>query len=205
MRARLLIVAAILGASVMLLPTAASAQTVPPTCSPYVTLTPPFGTPGTEVSVNLFQFPPNDEIEVIARVAGNPVVGTGTTDADGRANIIITIPDFSERVAIFVQASPCYAAGAYFEYREVTPTPTRTPIPATATPTSTPALPTVTPPPPTPTPQPPIAGTGSSGSALGTGMNLAIVGLALAIFCGAFALWGSTRSLQAQRIRRRDE
>jgi hypothetical protein len=37
-------------------------------------------------------------------------------------------------------------------------------------------------------------------------MNLALVGLALVIFCGAFAIWGSTRQVApARRIRRDDD
>jgi hypothetical protein len=207
---------AIVGTLIILPAGSATAQTAP-TCGPYVTLTPPFGQPGTVVSVNLFHFAPNDEVDIILRVTGDPVVATGTTDAEGRANILFTMPAFpGDRVAILATASPCYAAGAYFERRDVTPTPTRTPIPATATPppatpttppatATTPATTPATPTRPAVTPVAPVAGSGSDGGFGSAGMNLALVGLALVIFCGAFAIWGSTRQLMPARAwRRRD-
>jgi hypothetical protein len=217
MRTRIVLVIAMIAGALMVPAATATAQTAP-TCGPYVTLTPSFGEAGTEVSVNLFNFLPNDDVTVILRVPGNPVVATGTTDAEGRANIVFTMLEFpGDRVAIFVTATPCYAAGAYFELREVTPTPTfaptETPTP-TATVTTTPPTTTVTTTPTTPataatktatprpvSPQAPVAGTGGDGGFGGSGANLALVGLALVIFCGAFALWGTTRHLRTVEAR----
>jgi hypothetical protein len=136
------------------------------------------------------------------RVPGNPVVATGTTDAEGRANITFTMQQFSgSQVAILATASPCFAAGAYFRFAAIpphehpTPTPT-SPPPATTVP---PTVATTAP----PTPRPPIAG--GSGDASGgfgsAGMNLALAGLTLAIFCGAFAIWGATRQTRPVRVR----
>ena len=218
MRIRLLFVMTLLVGALAVPAATANAQTAP-TCGPYVTLTPSFGEPGTVVSVNLFHFAPNDEVDIILRVPGNPVVATGTTDDQGRANITFTMLDFEgPRVAILATASPCYAAGAYFEFAEVTPTPTTapsTPTPAPTTPaatvTNTPATPgvtvTATPTKPAPaptratTPQAPIAGSGGDGGFGGTGTNLALVGLALVIFCGALTLWGSTRHMRTATVR----
>lgn len=207
----LTLVALIASAAIALFPKSEAQAAVcqAPTSGPYVTLTPSGGQPGTVVSVNLFQFAPNDTVSVILRVAGNPVVATGTTDAEGRANITFTMQDFTgDRVAILATAKPCWAAGAYFERRTVTPTPVRTPIAETETPTAVPTTPavTVTATPPTPTqppatPKPPVAGTGSGGFG-STGMNLALVGLTLVMFCGAFAIWGSTRRTKAARAYR---
>jgi hypothetical protein len=159
-------------------------------CDPKVTLTPPWGTPGTVVSVNLFHFPPDTAIDVILRVTGDPVVATGTTDAEGRANIVFTMPDFPQTgVNIFVTTAPCFSAGARFTFRTDVPTaPPITPATPVVQPTAT-AIP--------PTPQPPVAGDGSGGGFAGgdLGTNLALIALALVVFSSAFGILAGIRRL----------
>ncbi|MGD9934194.1 MAG: hypothetical protein AB7T37_10815 [Dehalococcoidia bacterium] len=208
MHTRLLLVLALVAGAFTLLP-AATANAAPPapTCGPYITLTPPFGQAGTVVSVNLFQFTPNTEAAVTLRVAGDPVVATGTTDENGHANIIFTMQSFTgSQVAIQVRAAPCNFAGAYFKFREATPTPVPTTPPATAT---TPATPQPTTPATaaiTPTPKAPIAGSAGE-AAFGLtagGANLAIAGLALVVFTAAFVIWGSSRHFRPDQRRSGD-
>jgi len=211
MHTRLLLVLALVAGAFTLLPAAvASAAPPAPTCGPYITLTPPFGQAGTVVSVNLFQFTPNTEAAVTLRVAGDPVVATGTTDENGHANILFTMQSFpGSQVAIQVRANPCNFAGAYFTYREATPTPpatvTTTP-PATAT---TPATPVPTTPATaaiTPTPKAPPSGSAGE-AALGLtsgGATLAIAGLALVVFTAAFVIWGSSRHFRPDERRNGD-
>lgn len=199
----LLVLALVIGAFTMLPVATASAAPPPPTCGPYITLTPPFGQAGTSVSVNLFQFPPNTEAKVTLRVTGDPVVATGTTDQYGHANILFTMQSFpGDQVAIQVRADPCNFAGAYFQYRAATATPVPTTPPATATTPATPVPTTAVPttPPPVTTPKPPPSGSAGQ-AALGltsTGANLAIAGLALVIFCAGFVIWGSSRHFRRQ-------
>jgi hypothetical protein len=201
MRTRLLLVFALIASAVMIPATSAGAAPLPMQCGPHITLTPPFGGPGTQVSVNVFNFNPNDTVTVILRVPGNPVVATGTTDAEGHANIVFTMQDFSgSQVAILATASPCFAAGAYFRFAAVTPHDHPTPTPTTPPPATTvpPTVATTVP----PTPRPPIAGGDGDASGFGSaGMNLALAGLTLAIFCGAFAIWGATRQTRPVRVR----
>lgn len=207
MHTRLLLVLALVAGAFTMLPAATATAAPPaPTCGPYITLTPPFGQAGTVVSVNLFQFPANTEAKVTLRVAGDPVVATGTTDENGHANILFTMQSFQgSQVAIQVRAEPCNFAGAYFKFREATPTPVPTTPPATAT---TPATPQPTTPataattaPPTVTPKAPPAGSAGE-AALGLtagGANLAIAGLALVVFTAAFVIWGSSRHFRPER------
>jgi hypothetical protein len=191
MRNRFLIVFAVLVA--LLLPaTPALADEAPRlACGPQITLTPPYGQQGTHVSVNVRFYPPDTDVTIILRIAGNPVLGTVTTDEEGRAYFEFTMPAFTgEYVNVFATAPPCNATGAHFFYRETTPTavPTRTPPPAA---TSTPVPPTV---PPTirPTPPPPPAGTGLLTES-STGFNIALIAVALIVFSSGFAIWGSGR------------
>ena len=184
----------------------AHADTAPrAACGPQVTLTPNFGQAGTQVSVNIRHYPANADFTVILRIAGDPVLGTGKTDSEGRAYFSFTMLAFTgDYVNVFVTSTPCNAAGAHFFYQPTTPSPippTRTPTPPLAsTPTPTPAVistVTATPPPVVVTPAPPVAGSGSGILGTGAGFNLALVALALLVFSSGFALLGSSRRQRA--------
>jgi hypothetical protein len=141
-------------------------------------------------------------VKVTARVTGDPVIGTGTTDAEGHVNVMVTIPAFTgDYMNIFVYAPPCNAAGAHFFYRAATATPpTSTPTRTPATPPATPSTTAVTTPPPTP-PAPPSAGSGGVGFLTGnTGFDLALVALALVVFSSGFTLLGSSRKRATARV-----
>lgn len=212
MRPRLILALTLFASLVVgLVPAFESANAaLPPTCGPYVDLTPSSGQAGSVVSVNIFHYPANVDVQVVARITGDPVIGTGKTDAEGHANIIVTIPAFSgDYLNIFTYAPPCNASGAHFFYRAVTPTPvtpTRTPTQPTAVVTSTPPTstpPTSTPLPateaPKPPPAPPLAGTGGGFGTGSTGFDLALVALALLVFSSGFTLLGSSRKRSAVR------
>ncbi|MFN0147490.1 MAG: hypothetical protein ACKVT1_13335 [Dehalococcoidia bacterium] len=191
MRSRLLLALAVVAALAIPLPAFAD-ETPRAACGPEITLTPPSGTPGTVVSVNIRHYPPDTDVTVILRVTGDPVVGIGRTDVEGRAYVIFTMPSFpGDYVNVFATAPPCNSTGAHFFYRETPPTPVPTARP-TATPfvpaPPTPTLPPVIP----PTPPPPAAGAGLfTGDAMT--FNMALIALALVVFSSGFALWGSSR------------
>ncbi len=196
MRPRLLLIAILLVGCLGLVPTAASADDGPNGHgNPYVTLTPNFGPAGTVVTVSVYNFVPNIGVRVIFRSAGDPVVGTGKTGPDGRGEIKITVPGGISNGAYWVfvtdENGDCDSS-ARFTVRDVPPPPPPTPRPATPPPTQPPTT-NVTPPPTTPPPpQPPSAGSGAAGGFAGSGLNLALIGLALAVFSSGFALWGSS-------------
>ncbi|WP_343390774.1 hypothetical protein [Candidatus Amarobacter glycogenicus] len=57
-----------------------------------VTLNPTSGIVGTVVTAELFNAPPDDFITVIFKIPGDPILTTGTTDANGYAKFTFTIP-----------------------------------------------------------------------------------------------------------------
>lgn len=200
------LLAAIAFAAVLAYPAGpARADTAPrAACGPEVTLTPNFGQAGSQVSVNIRHYPANSDFTVILRIAGDPVLGTGRTDSEGRANFVFTMPAFTgDYVNVFVTSLPCNSTGAHFFYKATTPSPvppTRTPTPPPAS-TPTPvvgATVTATPPPPVVvTPAPPVAGSGSGAFGTAGGFNVALVALALIVFSSGFALLGSSRRRRA--------
>mgnify|MGYP006287649501 CR=1 FL=1 len=96
-----------------------------------VAISPTSGPPGTQVGVVARGFPPEAAVEVgIGRVNSEyDVIATGVTDADGRLETLITIPDFVEpedRWVIVVAAEdlPVEAVSDEFDITEgPTPTP----------------------------------------------------------------------------------
>jgi len=187
MRVRALVFAALVAGLLALLPSAALAVD-----EPYVTLTPPWGPPGTVVSINAFNFGPNQDIKAILRVTGDPVVATGHTDEHGHANLIFTFPAASDglyNILVTDLNNEC-DAGTRFQVRPATPT--STPKPPTVTPTGTPVPPTAVP----PTPKPPIAGSGQGSGTFGSGLDALAIVLALVIFGGGFTLVGLARRNQ---------
>jgi hypothetical protein len=207
MRPRRLFLGAILAAVfAVLVPGAVSA-----TNDPYITLTPPSGPAGSQVSVNTFNFVPNTGVIVILRITGDPVVATGKADHEGRANVLFTIPANLAKgiynVHVTDQDGGCDSGG---RFTVTDPTPTPTPKTPTATPTPvvtttpTPPPPTATTPRPTtppstppPPPRPPIAGAGiEGGGTAGPGSTLALLTIVLAIFA-----LGSAMALTSRRGR----
>jgi hypothetical protein len=187
MRVRALVFAALVAGLLALFPSGASAVD-----EPYVTLTPPWGPPGTVVSINAFNFRPNEDIKAILRVTGDPVIATGRTDEYGHANLIFTFPSASDglyNILVTDLENDC-DAGTRFQVRPATPTvpPTVTPVPPTVTPVPPTAVP--------PTPQPPIAGGGQGSGTFGSGLDALAIVLALVIFGGGFTLVGLARRNQ---------
>ena len=190
MRSRLLLILAVVLAAALPVPAFAD-ETPRAACGPEITLTPPSGQAGTLVSVNIRHYPADTDVKVILRVTGDPVVGIGHTDVEGRATVVFTMQSFpGDYVNVFATAPPCNSTGAHFFFRETTPSPVPTPRPPTPQPPTVvpPPLPTIIP----PTPPPPVAGSGLfSGEAMS--FNMALIALALVVFSSGFALWGSSR------------
>jgi len=112
---------------------------------PTISLSPISGPSGTQVTLRYRNFDPGDPLKVIFRSAGDPVVATGTADADGEGRLVFTVPSAPDGLYwVYVE---CHTA-AHFRIGPVTPTVTSSPT-QTATPTNTPAV-TRTPAPPTP-------------------------------------------------------
>jgi|GEM_PF-5186683 len=135
----------------------------------FVTLDPTSGPPGTVVKAELFNGLPNDDITVILKIPGDPVLATGKTDASGHAAFTFTIPPVvggGVQVIFFTNFKCSCQISVPFEVLNVRPTPTPTRTPTVPPPTSTPvtppptqtALPTATPT-ATRTPAPPVLGT----------------------------------------------
>ena len=172
-----------------------------------VTLTPTSGPPGTVVTAQLSGAPPNDPITVIFKIPGDPVLTTGTTDANGRATFTFTIPYVpgGGTYPVFFTDFKCSCQIAVdFTVTNVRPTntPTATPTVARATATATPTPPpgaTLTPTPTTapatptatPTPGVPVAGTGSSMG--GPGPNVGILALGAIAVIAVLTWFGATR------------
>lgn len=162
-----------------------------------VTLNPTSGIVGTVVEAKLSGAPPNDPITVIFKIPGDPVLATGTTDANGEATFTFTIPyALSGTYPVFFTDFKCscqVAADFTVIVGHRTPTPTATPTtPPTATPTAT-----TTPPPPTstptatPTPKVPVAGT--TRPLTPGGPNVGVLGLGFLFVLTVLAWFAATR------------
>ena len=162
-----------------------------------VTLNPTSGIVGTVVEAKLSGAPPNDPITVIFKIPGDPVLATGTTDANGEATFTFTIPyALSGTYPVFFTDFKCscqVAADFTVIVGHRTPTPTATPTtPPTATPTAT-----TTPPPPTstptatPTPKVPVAGT--TRPLTPGGPNVGVLGLGFLVVLTVLAWFAATR------------
>lgn len=156
----------------------------------FVTLDPSSGPIGTVVEAELFNALPNDNITVIFKIPGDPVLATGTTDAEGHASFTFTIPYVAgggTHTIFFTNFRCSCQVNADFTIitQVATPIPTATPtsppppptntpqVPGTATPTSiVPATPTAT---PTSTPVVPVLGTAPFDG--GSGPNVGILAL----------------------------
>lgn len=188
------VAAAVIGLATVATPTEAAEKRV--------TLNPTSGIVGTVVEAKLTGAPPNDPITVIFKIPGDPVLATGTTDANGEATFTFTIPyALSGTYPIFFTDFKCSCQIAV-DFTVIvglrTPTPTATPTtPPTATPTAT-----TTPPPPatatatatptaTRTPLVPVAGTTQP---LGPGgPNVGILGLGFLFVITVLAWFAATR------------
>ncbi len=165
-----------------------------------VTINPTSGIVGTQVTAELFNAPPNDPITVIFKIPGDPILATGTTDANGYAKFTFTIPyvPYGGTFPIFFTDFKCSCQVAVDFTVTVgvrTPTPTATPTtPPTATPTRTVAPPTVTPTATataTPTPRVPVAGNATPGAP--GGPNAGILGLGFLAIISILAWFAATR------------
>lgn len=166
-----------------------------------VTLNPNFGPVGTVVTAELSNAPANDFITVIFKIPGDPVLTTGTTDANGHAIFTFTIPytPGAGTWPVFFTDFKCscqIAVDFTITQGRATPVPTATPTspPASATPTRTatpqgtlPATPTSTAT-ATPTPRVPVAGTGGPPGPHGPNIGILALGfLAVVVVLSWFA------------------
>ncbi|MGE3076180.1 MAG: hypothetical protein AB7O30_16270 [Dehalococcoidia bacterium] len=166
----------------------------------YATLDPTEGVVGTVVNAELFNAPANDDITVIFKIPGDPVLATGTTDANGHAAFTFTIPyvpgggTWPVYFTNFKCSCQVQVPFTVINSRP-TPTPTATatvPIP-TATPTVPPSTPTTVPTnTPTPTPAVPVLGN-SGGNGPGGGPNAGILALGGMAVIAVLSLFAATR------------
>ncbi|MEP6871614.1 MAG: hypothetical protein ABI939_07155 [Anaerolineaceae bacterium] len=170
---------------------------------PSVSVTPNLGPSGSSATIHVYNFLPNQDVNAIFRVAGDPVVGRGKTDANGEAYLTFTVPtapDGSYYILAAQDNRTCVHASTRFQ---IGPAPTPRPNPPTATPTpaasATPIVPIASPTPiatatPTrpavlPTPVLPSTGTGP-GSGGGLQVNLFLGLIALVVTASGFAVLG---------------
>ena len=175
-----------------------------------VVLNPTSGPAGTVVTAELFNAPPNDPITVIFKIPGDPVLATGTTDANGYAKFTFTILPVAGGGTwpIFFTDFKCSCQIAVdFTVLNVRPTSTPTPTPTaipTSTPTRTPTVPGVTQTASptatstlaatataTSTPRVPVAGSGPVGP--GGGPNVGVLGLGMLAVISVLAWFAATR------------
>ncbi|MEP7215218.1 MAG: hypothetical protein ABI782_03145 [Anaerolineaceae bacterium] len=166
---------------------------------PSVSVTPNLGPSGSSATIHVYNFLPNQDVNAIFRVAGDPVVARGKTDANGEAYLTFTVPtapDGSYYILAAQDNRTCVHASTRFQ---IGPAPTPRPNPPTATPTpaasATPIAPTATPTKPAvlPTPVLPSTGTGpDSGSGLHVNLFLALI--ALVVTASGFAVLGLSGS-----------
>lgn len=162
-----------------------------------VTLQPTSGVVGTVVTAELFNAPPNDFITVIFKIPGDPILTTGTTDANGYAKFTFTVPYVpgGGTWPVFFTDFKCSCQIAIdFTVINSRATPTATATPTQPLPTSTPVtpLPTATATPTaTPTPGVPVLGTGQIGG--GPGPNLGILALGFMAVVTVLAWFAATR------------
>ena len=162
---------------------------------PSVSVTPNLGPSGSSATIHVYNFLPNQDVNAIFRVAGDPVVARGKTDANGEAYLTFTVPtapDGSYYILAAQDNRTCVHASTRFQ---IGPAPTPRPNPPTLTPTpaasATPIAPTATPTKPTalPTPVLPSTGTGP-GSGGGLQVNLFLGLIALVVTASGFAVLG---------------
>lgn len=171
--------------------------------APTITVSPAAARPGDTVTVTITGFLPNQPTELTLRIGGDPIVGSGTTDANGTIVFTFVVPYYpSGTYALRApNANLCGIIGELTILPGLPPTATATRPPATATPTATPTTPpaqtaTATPTPtmavatattPPPTPRVPVTGSGSDGSGPLSGSgNLAMIALGLVLVASAF-------------------
>ena len=121
---------------------------------PAVTLTPNSGAPGTTVTAKLSGFKANEDLQIIFRGPGNPVVSRGKTDANGAASLTFVVPAVISGVYdVFTGNMVDNSCDVVVPFT-VIPGPPATATPTKSPPTAVPpAVPTPqVPPPPTPTP-----------------------------------------------------
>lgn len=177
----------------------------PPPSGPakILTLNPTSGVVGTVVTGELFNAPPNDFITVIFKIPGDPVLTTGTTDANGYLKVTFTIPYVpgGGTYPVFFTDFKCscqIATDFTVINSRPTPTPTATPTtPASATPTTPPTQPATTvptatsTPSPSPTPGVPVLGTTGPGGT--SGPNVGVLGLGFLAVLVVLAWFTATR------------
>jgi len=164
-----------------------------------VSLSPSSGIVGTVVNAKLTGATPGTALTVIFKIGGDPVLATGTVDANGEANFTFTIPwTPGGTYTIFFTDFLCNCQiGVPFTVlvQRQTPTPTATPTtPPTVTPTATPQVPTAIatqPPTATPTPGVPVLGT-TDGTGM-SGPNVGILGLGFLAVITVLAWFAATR------------
>ena len=167
--------------------------------APTITVQPAAARPGETVTVTITGFLPNQSTELTLRIGGDPVVASGTTDANGRIVFTFVVPYYTSGTYALraPNANLCGIIGELTILPGLPPTPTATPptntptptpttVANTPTPTPTLALVTSTPTTPPPTPRVPAAGNGSSGGPLDSNGNLAMIALGLTLVAGAF-------------------
>jgi hypothetical protein len=166
----------------------------------YATVNPASGVVGTVVQAELFNAPPNDDITVIFKIPGDPLLATGTTDANGHAAFTFTIPYVpggGTWPVYFTNFKCSCQVQVPFTVINSRPTPTPTATPTVPLPTATPVtpLPTVTPTATataTPTPGVPVLGT-SQLSGPGGGANVGILALGGMAVVTVLAWFGASR------------
>jgi hypothetical protein len=174
-----------------------SASFLPVLHEPTLSVAPIKGPSGSSATLHLTNFLPNQPVNAIFRVIGDPVVATGTTDALGEAYLPFTVPTAPDGVYWILAAQEnrtCVHAAVHFEIGQVPPTPTSTPRPPTAT-TVAPTPTTPTTPPPTATPQIPVlgSGAGASGGSAPLNFGMAAAGCWVASAGFVFLVFGRRR------------
>ncbi len=128
-------------------------QVTGPEYEPSVGISPTVASAGTDLRVDARGFPPDVAVDVgVGRVDSEyDVVAAAQTDAEGRLETRITLPDFVQPpdawvVVVAVEDPPVKAVSEELEVTlpatptaTASPTPTRTPTPVAPTPTATPS------------------------------------------------------------------
>ena len=170
---------------------------------PAASVTPNLGPSGSSATIHAYNFLPNENVNAIFRVAGDPVVAKGKTDANGEAFLTFTVPtapDGSYYILVAQDNRTCVHASVRFQIGAVpptatprpantpTPTPAATPPAATTTAIPTPS-PTATRPAILPTPVLPATGNGAGGGG-GVQVNLFLAFVALSVTAAGFGVLG---------------
>jgi hypothetical protein len=182
---------------------AQSAVAAPPPLypPPTITLSPSQGTVGTSVTVTGKGFIANENLRVILKIGGDPVVATTVADASGGMKATFVVPYYTTGVydvLVTDEEGDCDALAPFIILAGMaTPTPVPTqppppPPPPTQPPPPPPIAPTLPPlpPPPLPTPVPPSAGNSGPFSD-DTTANMAAIIVGLAALGGGFLFIGA--------------